>query len=128
MVLKKIEGVIKQVCYDIASEKAPALTYSSTASWNEVSFRTEKGFELKRNQKMTTVRFDACQSVKKFGMMMKILSFMYGLIKEKKYCTKRTQLTNMIAITFKLSKLSTTTSVTKSIMYILDYFVVGSGI
>ncbi|XP_045159068.2 meiotic recombination protein SPO11-like [Mercenaria mercenaria] len=88
-ILRQIEDVILRVMKDTANGTSPLLTYSSTSDWSDVSFGTNSGLEMRRNQRMTTVRFESLQSVKKLGLMMKVLSVMYRLVKTNHYCTKR---------------------------------------
>ncbi|XP_052777856.1 meiotic recombination protein SPO11-like, partial [Mya arenaria] len=88
-VLSKIEEEISRVIEQISKGTPPSLTYPSTVSWDDLEFDVDQGVQLRRNQRFTTVRFEAIQSVKKFGLMLKVLAIIYRLVKTDHYCTKR---------------------------------------
>ncbi|KAK3599869.1 hypothetical protein CHS0354_022440 [Potamilus streckersoni] len=86
--LMKIENVVEQVLADVAQGISPSFVYGSTSSWSDVSFVAGKGLTI-NGTKTTSVRFESFQSVRKFGLLMKVLSVMYKLVQTDKYCTKR---------------------------------------
>ncbi|XP_046554667.1 meiotic recombination protein SPO11-like isoform X2 [Haliotis rubra] len=88
-VLKKIEKVILKMTQSISEGDAPVFSYPNKSSWDSVRFENGIGIEPARDQKLSHVRFDSLQSVKKFGLMTRILSIIYNLIQQNKYCTKR---------------------------------------
>ncbi|XP_060602470.1 meiotic recombination protein SPO11-like isoform X2 [Ruditapes philippinarum] len=88
-ILHQIEEVILHVVKDTSLGTSPLLTYPCTSDWSDISFDCNSGLALRRNQRMTSVRFESLQSVKKFGLMLKVLSIMYRLVKTNHFCTKR---------------------------------------
>ncbi|XP_046337078.1 meiotic recombination protein SPO11-like [Haliotis rufescens] len=88
-ILKKIEKVILQMTQSISKGDAPIFSYTNKSSWDSVRFENSVGIEPAKDQKLSHVRFDSLQSVKKFGLMTRILSIIYKLIQQNKYCTKR---------------------------------------
>ncbi|XP_041358790.1 meiotic recombination protein SPO11-like isoform X2 [Gigantopelta aegis] len=89
VVLHRIEYIILNVTKAIARGEAPVFRYANRSSWDNIRFDSAIGLEQIGEAKLTHVRFDSINSVKKFGIMVKVLSLIYKLIQEDKYCTKR---------------------------------------
>ncbi|XP_052258155.1 meiotic recombination protein SPO11-like isoform X2 [Dreissena polymorpha] len=88
-VLVKIEEAISNIVHQLSKGIPPTLTYPSTTAWGDVCFNEDLGLQMRPNQRQTTIRFESLQSLKKFGMMLKVLAVMYRLVKTNHYCTKR---------------------------------------
>ncbi|XP_069128529.1 meiotic recombination protein SPO11-like isoform X2 [Argopecten irradians] len=88
-VLRKIERVILCLVEQISRDEPPTLVYDSRTSWDNISFKEDYGLVMDRQLKMTSVRFSSQLSVKKLGLMVKVLGVIYRLVQTGKHCTKR---------------------------------------
>ncbi|XP_060080716.1 meiotic recombination protein SPO11-like [Ylistrum balloti] len=89
MVLNKIENVILIMVRQISSGEPPTLICNSRTSWDNIRFEEDYGLMMRRQMKMTSIRFNSQTSVKKLGLMMKVLGIIYRLVQTGKHCTKR---------------------------------------
>ncbi|XP_025109277.1 meiotic recombination protein SPO11-like isoform X2 [Pomacea canaliculata] len=87
--LKKVEMVCLEVVLSIARGEFPKLRFCNRASWDNVSFSENGAVNLPEVKKMVQIRLDSKRSIKTFAFMMKVLSIIYRLLQENKYCTKR---------------------------------------
>eukprot|EP00105_Crassostrea_gigas_P007279 XP_011421470.1 PREDICTED: meiotic recombination protein SPO11 [Crassostrea gigas] len=88
-ILSRIDEVILSVLQQINDNKPPALSHFNRSTWLNVSYNENIGLCVNDAMKMTSVRFDSKQSIKKFTLMMKLLSMIYRLIQTGSFCTKR---------------------------------------
>lgn len=88
-ILSRIDEVILSVLQQINDNKPPVLSHFNRSTWLNVSYDENIGLCVNDAMKMTSVRFDSKQSIKKFTLMMKLLSMIYRLIQTGSFCTKR---------------------------------------
>lgn len=88
-ILSRIGDVVLSIIQQISDNKPPVLSHFNRSTWQNVSYDENVGLCVNDAMKMTSVRFDSKQSIKKFTLMMKLLSMVYGLIQTDRYCTKR---------------------------------------
>ncbi|XP_021362442.1 meiotic recombination protein SPO11-like, partial [Mizuhopecten yessoensis] len=89
IVLHKIENVVLSLVQQISSGEPPTLVSNSRTSWDNISFEEDYGLKMEKQLKMTSVRFSSQTSVKKLGLMLKVLGVIYRLVQTGKHCTKR---------------------------------------
>ncbi|KAL5015910.1 hypothetical protein ScPMuIL_005499 [Solemya velum] len=87
-VLQQIERCILGIFKSLAQGEPPALHYTNRNTWQNSSFSPEVGLQMKR-VKTTSVKFDEINSTRTFSLMLKVMSMMYTLVQENRYCTKR---------------------------------------
>ncbi|XP_033738650.1 meiotic recombination protein SPO11-like [Pecten maximus] len=88
-VLRKIESLVVGFIQQMSNGEPPTLVYNSRTSWDNISFEENHGLVMERQLKMTSVRFNSQSSVKKLGLMLKVLGVIYRLVQTGKHCTKR---------------------------------------
>jgi meiotic recombination protein SPO11 len=88
-ILSRIGDIVSSVIQQISDNKPPVLNHLNRSTWQNVSYDENVGLCVNDAMKMTSVRFDSKQSIKKFTSMMKLLSMVYTLIQTDRYCTKR---------------------------------------
>ncbi|XP_050402116.1 meiotic recombination protein SPO11 [Patella vulgata] len=87
--LKRIETLVNDLVHSLSNGVSPVLSYVSYKDWDSVSY-TEGGILVpSAKKKMAYIRYDNEKSLKKFGLIVKVLSIIYKLLQENRYCTKR---------------------------------------
>ncbi|XP_004620320.2 meiotic recombination protein SPO11 isoform X1 [Sorex araneus] len=88
-VLASIENTIQDIVKSLARNEAPAFTIDSRSSWENIKFEDSVGLQMVSNCAMRKIRSDSTKSVKKFALILKILSMIYKLVQSNTYATKR---------------------------------------
>ena len=88
-ILSRVEDAMLSVIQQISDNKPPVLSHFNRTTWLNVSYDEDIGLCVNDAMKMTSVRFDSKQSLKKFTLMMKLLSMVYRLVQTDRFCTKR---------------------------------------
>ncbi|XP_022089944.1 meiotic recombination protein SPO11-like [Acanthaster planci] len=88
-ILRRIERVIEDILTRISHQQPPILTYNSTSRWDNVQFTDDVGLEMRGKPALTEVRFDAVNSVKKFGITLRVIAMCYKLVQSNTFSTKR---------------------------------------
>ncbi|XP_037356656.1 meiotic recombination protein SPO11 isoform X2 [Talpa occidentalis] len=88
-VLASIEHIIQEVIASLARNKAPAFTVDNRSSWENIKFEDSVGLQMVSHCTMRKIRSDSTKSIKKFALILKILSMIYKLAQSNTYATKR---------------------------------------
>ncbi|XP_061196567.1 meiotic recombination protein SPO11-like [Saccostrea echinata] len=88
-ILSLIDDVILSVIQQISDNKPPVLSHFNRGTWQNITYDKNVGLCVNDAMKMTSVRFDSKLSLKKFTLMIKLLSMVYSLIQTDRFCTKR---------------------------------------
>ncbi|XP_008052596.1 meiotic recombination protein SPO11 isoform X1 [Carlito syrichta] len=88
-VLASIEHVIQDIITSLARNEAPAFTLDDRASWGNMKFEDSVGLQMVSHCTTRKIKSDSPKSVKKFALILKILSMIYKLVQSNTYATKR---------------------------------------
>ncbi|XP_021049596.1 meiotic recombination protein SPO11 isoform X1 [Mus pahari] len=88
-VLTAIENIIQDIIKSLARNEVPAFTIDNRSSWQNITFDDSVGLQMKPQCTTRKIRSDSPRSVKKFALILKILSMIYKLIQSNTYATKR---------------------------------------
>ncbi|VCX30566.1 unnamed protein product [Gulo gulo] len=88
-VLGSIESVIQDVITSVARNEAPAFTIDNRSSWENIKFEDSVGLQMASHCTTRKIKSDSLKSVKKFALILKILSMIYKLVQSNTYATKR---------------------------------------
>ncbi|XP_072657612.1 meiotic recombination protein SPO11 isoform X7 [Canis lupus baileyi] len=88
-VLASIESVIQNIITSVARNEAPAFTIGNRSSWENIKFEDSVGLQMVTHFTTRKIKSDSLKSVKKFALILKILSKIYKLVQSNTYATKR---------------------------------------
>ncbi|XP_035561716.1 meiotic recombination protein SPO11 isoform X11 [Canis lupus familiaris] len=88
-VLASIESVIQDIITSVARNEAPAFTIGNRSSWENIKFEDSVGLQMVTHFTTRKIKSDSLKSVKKFALILKILSKIYKLVQSNTYATKR---------------------------------------
>ncbi|XP_060237284.1 meiotic recombination protein SPO11 isoform X1 [Meriones unguiculatus] len=88
-VLTAIENIIQDIIKSLARNEVPAFTIDNRSSWENIMFEDSVGLQMIPQCTTKKVKSDSLKSVKKFALILKILSMIYKLIQSNTYATKR---------------------------------------
>ncbi|XP_031229637.1 meiotic recombination protein SPO11 isoform X3 [Mastomys coucha] len=88
-ILTSIENIIQDIIKSLARNEVPAFTIDNRSSWGNIMFEDSVGLQMKPQCTTRKIKSDSPKSVKKFALIMKILSMIYKLIQSNTYATKR---------------------------------------
>lgn len=88
-VLFRIEKVVEAVIAMLADSRPPFLSITDVRTWRNIRFEKDKGFQMSERPEMSTVSFQSLASVKKMGLMLKVLSMIYRHVQCNTTATKR---------------------------------------
>ncbi|XP_032206150.1 meiotic recombination protein SPO11 isoform X2 [Mustela erminea] len=88
-VLGSIESVIQGIITSVARNEAPAFTIDNRSSWENIKFEDSVGLQMASHCTTRKIKSDSLKSVKKFALILKILSMIYKLVQSNTYATKR---------------------------------------
>ncbi|XP_004636065.1 meiotic recombination protein SPO11 isoform X1 [Octodon degus] len=88
-VLASIENIIQDIVTSLARKEAPAFIIDNRSSWENTKFEDSVGLQMVSHCTTRKIRSDSPKSVKKFALILKILSMIYKLVQSNTYATKR---------------------------------------
>ncbi|XP_052037546.1 meiotic recombination protein SPO11 isoform X1 [Apodemus sylvaticus] len=88
-VLTSIENVIQDIIKSLARNEVPAFTIDNRSSWENITFDDSVGLQMIPQCTTRKIKSNSPKSVKKFALILKILSMIYKLIQSNTYATKR---------------------------------------
>uniref|UniRef100_Q9WTK8-2 Isoform 2 of Meiotic recombination protein SPO11 n=1 Tax=Mus musculus TaxID=10090 RepID=Q9WTK8-2 len=88
-VLTAIENIIQDIIKSLARNEVPAFTIDNRSSWENIMFDDSVGLRMIPQCTTRKIRSDSPKSVKKFALILKVLSMIYKLIQSDTYATKR---------------------------------------
>ncbi|XP_005362861.1 meiotic recombination protein SPO11 isoform X1 [Microtus ochrogaster] len=88
-VLTSIENIIQDIIKSLARNEVPAFTIDSRSSWENIMFEDSVGLQMIPQCITRKIKSDSPKSVKKFALILKILSMIYKLVQSNTYATKR---------------------------------------
>ncbi|EHB00742.1 Meiotic recombination protein SPO11 [Heterocephalus glaber] len=88
-VLASIENIIQDVVTTLARNEAPAFIIDNRSSWENIKFDDTVGLQMVSHCTTRKIKSDSPKSVKKFALILKILSMIYKLVQSNTYATKR---------------------------------------
>ncbi|XP_032758349.1 meiotic recombination protein SPO11 isoform X1 [Rattus rattus] len=88
-VLTSIENIIQDIIKSLARNEAPAFTIDNRSSWENMTFEDAFGLQMRPQCTTRKIKSDSLRSVRKFALILKILSMIYKLIQSNTYATKR---------------------------------------
>ncbi|XP_064460695.1 meiotic recombination protein SPO11-like [Ornithodoros turicata] len=88
-VIGKIEGLILQIVQQIMDEEPPIFVYDRRSSWDSVVYSHGKGLSRKPSHSKTVTAFGSVSSLRKFSLMLHILSKIHYLLSTGTKSTKR---------------------------------------
>ncbi|XP_011721072.1 meiotic recombination protein SPO11 isoform X2 [Macaca nemestrina] len=88
-VLVSIENIIQDIITSLARNEAPAFTIDNRSSWENIKFEDSVGLQMVSHCTTRKIKSDSPKSVKKFALILKILSMIYKLVQSNTYATKR---------------------------------------
>uniref|UniRef100_A0A8C6I4P5 Meiotic recombination protein SPO11 n=1 Tax=Mus spicilegus TaxID=10103 RepID=A0A8C6I4P5_MUSSI len=88
-VLTAIENIIQDIIKSLARNEVPAFTIDNRSSWENIMFDDSIGLRMIPQCATRKIRSDSPKSVKKFALILKVLSMIYKLIQSDTYATKR---------------------------------------
>ncbi|XP_038187476.1 meiotic recombination protein SPO11 isoform X1 [Arvicola amphibius] len=88
-VLTSIENIIQDIIKSLARNEVPAFTIDNRSSWENIMFEDSVGLQMIPQCITRKIKSDSPKSVKKFALILKILSMIYKLVQSNTYATKR---------------------------------------
>ncbi|XP_027279066.1 meiotic recombination protein SPO11 isoform X2 [Cricetulus griseus] len=88
-VLTSIENIIQDIIKSLARNEVPAFTIDNRSRWENITFEDSVGLQLIPQCTTRKIKSDSPKSVKKFALILKILSMIYKLVQSNTYATKR---------------------------------------
>ncbi|XP_059117978.1 meiotic recombination protein SPO11 isoform X1 [Peromyscus eremicus] len=88
-VLTAIENIIQDIIKSLARNEVPAFTIDNRSSWENIMFEDSVGLQMIPQCTTRKIKSDSPKSVKKFALILKILSMIYKLVQSNTYATKR---------------------------------------
>ncbi|ESP02589.1 hypothetical protein LOTGIDRAFT_199608 [Lottia gigantea] len=87
--LKRIETLINGIIDALDNGEAPVLQYVNYRDWDTIEYKNGEYLQPTEKKKMSYIRYDDAKSLKKFSLIIKVLSVIYKQLQENKFCTKR---------------------------------------
>ncbi|XP_021009259.1 meiotic recombination protein SPO11 isoform X2 [Mus caroli] len=97
-VLTAIENIIQDIIKSLARNEVPAFTIDNRSSWENIMFDDSVGLRMIPRCTTRKIRSDSPKSVKKFALILKILSMIYKLIQSDTYATKRSNVHSVLTL------------------------------
>ncbi|XP_027802267.1 meiotic recombination protein SPO11 isoform X1 [Marmota flaviventris] len=88
-VLASIENIMQDIITSLARNEAPAFTIDNRSSWENIKFEDSVGLQMVAHCTTRKIKSNSLKSVKKFALILKILSMIYKLVQSNTYATKR---------------------------------------
>ncbi|XP_065309226.1 meiotic recombination protein SPO11 [Dermacentor albipictus] len=88
-IILKIEAIVLSVIRQIANDEPPCFVYDRRQDWDSVVYCHRRGLVRKDNSAKTVTSFGSASSIRKFALMLKVLSKIHYLLLTNTKSTKR---------------------------------------
>lgn len=88
-IIMKIEAIVLSVIRQIANDEPPRFVYDRRQDWESVVFCHRRGLVRKDDSAKTVTSFGSATSIRKFSLMLKVLSKIHFLLLTNTKSTKR---------------------------------------
>ncbi|KAL3207499.1 hypothetical protein MRX96_039663 [Rhipicephalus microplus] len=88
-IVLKIEAIVLSLIEKIAKDEAPCFVYDRRHDWENVVFCQHRGLVRRDNPSKTVTSFGTAASIRKFALMLKVLSKVHFLLLTNTKSTKR---------------------------------------